>query len=264
MREKLLGIPIDWINQKEVEDRFIRFVESGRPHQVTTVNPEFIMNAGDSDQYRRVLQDSDLSLPDGTGIVIAQTYFDIHPAPTRFQRMNHFFVLSLKYLTSPGSFPRKRIPGVDLVERLMQLGMARGWTFYLLGAKPGVAEQAAGVWRRRYPGVTIIGTSAANPDDSGIVSLIHEERPDILLVAYGSPKQDTFIARHKDELHVPIMVGVGGTFDYTAGVMKRPSHFIRLIGLEWLFRILQQPKRFRRIFRSTVLFFLLITRQDSN
>jgi N-acetylglucosaminyldiphosphoundecaprenol N-acetyl-beta-D-mannosaminyltransferase len=122
---------------------------------------------------------------------------------------------------------------------------------------PGVAETAAHVWTERYPGLTIVGTSAANPDDPDIVADIKRTEVDILLVAYGAPKQDLFIAKHKNQLKVPVMIGVGGTFDTLIGTKYNPPRWMKIVGLEWLAYLIRYPSRFKRIWRATVGFFLL-------
>ncbi len=253
MRKVVLGIPIDWINHEELAQKLKQFVASQKPHQVTTVNAEFIVLAQENQTFRQTLESSDLSLPDGTGVVLAQTLLDNYPL-SRISRFIRFIGLGFKHVFAPRSFQYQRITGVDLTNYLLALGDEEKWSFFLLGAKPGVAEKTGKLWQEIYPGISIVGTSAADPDDPQIITQIKELKPDILLVAYGAPKQDLFIAQHRDELSVPIMVGVGGTFDYAVGNVYRAPKFIRIIGLEWIVRLIQQPKRLGRIYRSTVQF----------
>jgi N-acetylglucosaminyldiphosphoundecaprenol N-acetyl-beta-D-mannosaminyltransferase len=253
MRKELLGVPIDWINHDELSHKLIQFVLSGKPHQITTVNAEFIVIAQENSMFRQTLQSSDLSLADGTGVVLGQTFLDNRPF-CRLSRFIRFLGLGVKHIFTPQRFEYKRITGVDLTNYLLALGAEEKWSFFLLGAKPGVAEKTGKLWQQLYPGITIVGTSAADPDDPAITKEIRKANPDILLVAYGAPKQDLFISEHREALMVPIMVGVGGTFDYAIGNVYRAPRFIRVIGLEWLVRLIQQPKRLRRIYRSTFQF----------
>lgn len=257
MRKEVLDIPIDWLSHDELEAKLSTFVASGKPHQVTTVNPEFIVISRDNNDFHHALQNADLSLADGTGIVLAQTLLDNNPKST-FSAFAQFILLGFSYILTPRSFTYHRITGVELTEQLMELSQANGWRIFLLGAQPGVADKAADMWRAKYEDVQIVGTSPADPDDTSIINEIKQLKPDILLVAYGAPKQDLFIASHKTELGVPIMIGVGGTFDYQVGTIKRPHTLLRALGLEWIGRLIQQPKRFKRIWRSTIEFTTLL------
>jgi N-acetylglucosaminyldiphosphoundecaprenol N-acetyl-beta-D-mannosaminyltransferase len=124
-----------------------------------------------------------------------------------------------------------------------------GWSVYFLGAAPGVAERAAQVLAVRYPGLRIAGAYAGSPADAEtheIMTRVRTAAPDILFVAFGAPRQDLWIACHLDELRVPVMMGVGGAFDHIAGVRRRAPHWIQRLNLEWLFRLVTQPWRWRR------------------
>ena len=119
----------------------------------------------------------------------------------------------------------------------------------MLGAGPGVAQRTASILQARHPGLDVAGTYAGSPTDADaaeIVTRIREARPDILFVAYGAPKQDLWIAKHREALGVPVMMGVGGSFDFISGVQKRAPRWVQRVNLEWLFRLLSQPWRWRR------------------
>ncbi len=252
MRKKLIDIPIDWVTDEELERKFKVFVTGHTPHQIVTVNPEFMVISRHHEKFRTVLQEADLSIADGTGIVLGQSLFDYVPQRNIFSRLIAFLILGFEYLLVPNSLKYHKITGVDVAETLMRLSAEEGWRVFLLGAQPGVADKAATVWRSRYPALQIVGTSAGNPGDKDLIETIRATHPDILLVAYGAPKQDLFIAEHASMLKTPIMIGVGGTFDYTAGIIHRPPKLVRQLGMEWLARLLQQPKRFKRIYSSTI------------
>jgi N-acetylglucosaminyldiphosphoundecaprenol N-acetyl-beta-D-mannosaminyltransferase len=124
-----------------------------------------------------------------------------------------------------------------------------GWRLYLLGAGPGVAEKTAEILRARYPGAQIVGAYAGSPADADapeIIGRIRAARPDVLFVAYGAPKQDLWIACYRDALGVPVMMGVGGAFDHIAGIRKRAPWWVQRLNLEWLYRLITQPWRWRR------------------
>lgn len=199
-------------------------VRGGGSHHVVTVNPEFIMMARANEAFRTVLNGADLSVPDGVGILLASRLL--------------------------GRPMRERVTGVDIIEQFMPRAAACGFRIFLLGAGPGVAERTAAVLERGSPGLVIAGTYAGSPDPSEedeICRMITNAKPDILLVAYGSPNQELWIARTRKRLNIPVSIGVGGSFDFIAGVVARAPEWIRNLGLEWLFRLVGQPERWRRM-----------------
>ncbi|HOG48417.1 MAG TPA: WecB/TagA/CpsF family glycosyltransferase, partial [Anaerolineae bacterium] len=189
-----------------------------------TLNPEFIVRARRDAAFAAVLEAADLALPDGVGIVWAS------------------YIL--------GTPLHGRATGVQTVLDLAVSAGERGLSFYLLGAAPGVAEAAAARLVTHAPGLRIAGTFAGSPApevEDETVARIRQAAPDFLLVAYGAPQQDLWIARNKERLGVPVAIGVGGTFDYLSGRVAWPSPLWRRLGLEWLCRLLRQPWRWRRM-----------------
>src|SRR6266545_2820311 len=209
----ILGVAVDDLTEEEALERIAGLIAAGGPHQVVTVNPEFIMEARRNSASRRVLAAADMATADGFGLLLV----------ARWRGMPF----------------RGRVTGVALVERLAALAAARGWSLFLLGAAPGVAERAAEALRRAQPAMR---------------ARIAAARPDVLLVAYGHPAQDLWIARNQPLLRVPVAIGSGGTFDYLAGVAPRAPAWVRRLGLEWLYRLLRQPRRWRRILVAVPLF----------
>jgi N-acetylglucosaminyldiphosphoundecaprenol N-acetyl-beta-D-mannosaminyltransferase len=202
--------------------------EPPRLHQVCTVNPEFVMEARRNPAFRRLLNSVDRATPDGAGIIAAG-----------------------KLLRRPFA---GRATGVALVERLAAMSASGGWSLFLLGAAPGVADDAARVLARRYPGVQIAGTHPGSPrpeDWPEIERLLDAARPAVLLVAYGAPRQDLWIAEHRGEMpdSIRVAMGVGGVFDYLSGRAKLAPAPVRRVGMEWLYRLVTQPWRWRRIMR---------------
>ena len=142
------------------------------------------------------------------------------------------------------------VAGADLVPALAGVCARWGWSLFLLGARPGVAEAAAEHLQELAPGLKIAGTHAGSPapeDDETIVTLIKAAAPQVLLVAYGHPHQELWIARNRERLQLPLAIGVGGAFDYVAGRVRRAPAWMRRAGLEWLFRLVRQPWRVRRM-----------------
>lgn len=223
-RAELLGVPVHILTPAEAVAHITAMVEERTPHHVVTVNPEFIMMARRNSAFRTVLCQADLSLPDGIGVVWA-----------------------CRLMGYPLS---ERVTGVDTLTALAGVCAGRGFRPFLLGAGPGVAEKAGEVLRRAHPGLEIAGTYAGSPspaEEDHIVSLVRAARPDLLFVAYGAPQQDLWIARNLARSEVPVAMGVGGAFDFLAGVTPRAPKWMQDAGLEWLYRLLRQPWRWRRM-----------------
>lgn len=220
----ILGVPVDNITGEEALARIEAFIESGRPHQVVTVNPEFVVAAQSDANFFQVLKEADLSLPDGAGLLWAA-----------------------RFLGTPLS---ARLAGVDIVRRIASLAARRGYWLFLLGAAEGVAEATAMRLGEENPGLKIAGTYAGSPDpkeEEEIIEMIRAARPHLLLVAYGAPQQDLWIHRHLGRLGVPVAMGVGGAFDFISGKAKRAPRWMQRWGLEWLHRLLHEPWRWRRM-----------------
>ncbi|OPZ83043.1 MAG: putative N-acetylmannosaminyltransferase [bacterium ADurb.Bin429] len=199
------------------------FIAEGGPHHVFTADASGIMRAHEDSELRDIIRQADLVTPDGAGVILA----------TELQGMR---------------LP-ERVSGCDLVERLARLSAERGYRIYLFGAAEGVADAAAAALVEKYPGVHIAGTRNgffSEDEEVKIVQAINRAKPDILFVALGIPKQEKFIRKHFELLRAPVMIGVGGSFDVISGQLKRAPQWMRQAGLEWLFRILQQPERLPR------------------
>ena len=219
----LLGVRVDDVTYEEALEQVERCIQSGSLCQIATVNVEFIMEARHNPAFRHALAEARLCVPDSVGVAWA--------------------------LRRSGRRLRERVAGVDLVERIAARAPEEGWRIFFLGAVPGVAERAASVLAERYPGLEIAGCYAGSPqpeDETAIVQRIQTSRPDVLLVAYGAPRQDLWIARNQARIGVAVAMGVGGSFDYIAGVTRRAPAWVRRAGLEWLHRLIRQPWRLRR------------------
>ena len=230
-RINILGVAVDDLTEDEALLQVAHFVAAGGPHQIVTVNPEFVMEARRNAAFRATLAAADLATPDGFGLLLVARW--------------------------RGTPLRGRVTGVELTSRIAAEGARRGWSLFLLGAAPGIAERTAGVLQAHHPGLRVAGCYAGSPhpeDEPSIRALILQARPDVLLVAYGHPAQDIWIARNQPYIHVPVAIGVGGVFDYLAGVAPRAPGWMRRLGLEWLYRLARQPRRWRRILTAVPLF----------
>ena len=221
----ILGIPVHAVTMDDTLALIESYMGEPRLHQIATVNPEFIMTAQDDGEFGRVLGEADLCLPDGVGLLYAARRY--------------------------GRRLPERVPGSELVYRLAERAAERGWPLFLLGAAPGVAEEAAGVLTARYPGLRVAGCYAGSPDpaeNEAIVARVNAGGAALLYVAYGAPKQDKWIARNRDALtSVRVAIGVGGSLDFVTGRAVRAPHWAQRFGLEWLHRLVKEPWRWRRM-----------------
>lgn len=225
---RILGVDVDSVTMEQAIRRVEEMIQTGRSegrsHVVATANAEMVMMSGEDRELAVILQQADLVVPDGAGVVWAARHL--------------------------GSPVPERVAGFDLAQNLLQKSAARGYRVYLLGSAPGVAEKAASVARQKYPGVQIVGIQDGfftQEQTNTIIEAIHHAKPDILLVALGVPKQEKWLKAHLTELAVPVAIGVGGTLDVMAGVMKRAPLWMQEANLEWLFRLMMQPKRLIRM-----------------
>jgi N-acetylglucosaminyldiphosphoundecaprenol N-acetyl-beta-D-mannosaminyltransferase len=219
----ILGVRVDDATYDLLLEQVDAFVASGVPHQVVTINPEMLVFAHDDLAFRQVLNGADLNVADGVGVMLAAQLL--------------------------GCALRERVTGSDGIYRLAAHCAECGYRLYLLGGAPGVAETTAGRLLAAYPGLRVAGTYAGSPraaDEEDIVARIRDAAPDVLLVAYGVPVEEQWIARNRVQLAVPAMIGVGGTFDFVAGVTRRAPAWMRRLGLEWLHRLWREPWRWRR------------------
>jgi N-acetylglucosaminyldiphosphoundecaprenol N-acetyl-beta-D-mannosaminyltransferase len=220
----ILGVRVDDVTMCDTLSFVEEMIESGKPHQILPVNPEMIMTAQKNPAFRAVLNNAALVLPDGVGVLLA-SHFLGHPIS-------------------------ERVTGVDMVGQLAALAKQRGWRLFLLGAAPGIAERAAQSLQARHKGLVIAGTYSGSPDSSEeeeICRRIEMATPHILLVAYGAPRQEMWIDRNLSRLNVPVGISVGGTFDFIAGAAVRSPAWMQRVGLEWLYRLMRQPSRCRRM-----------------
>ncbi len=225
-RIRILGLPVSAITYPEWLDLIGQWVESSRPHHVCTINPEMIMIAQRDPNFHNILERADLTVPDGVGLLWAARHV--------------------------GSPLPQRVTGSDGVPLIAAEAAKRGWRIYLLGAAPGVADQASAVLRQRHPALQIVGTFSGSPapaEEDAIVERVNASDADILFVAYGAPNQDKWIARNLPRLRVKMAMGVGGSLDFVAGVIPRAPMSFQRLGLEWLYRLYLEPRRIRRMLR---------------
>jgi len=223
-RVKILGVKVDAVTMAQAVERVINLIDAGKPSMVATANAEMLLNATHDAELKKILNAASLVVPDGAGTVWAARHLG-HSMP-------------------------ERVAGFDLVQELMKIAPAHDFKFFLFGAAPGIADKAKLKAETLYPGIKIVGTRNGYfkpADELEIISQIKNSRADILLAALGVPKQEKWLFKYKDELKVPVSIGVGGTFDVMAGVVKRAPLWMQKARLEWLFRAMLQPSRAGRL-----------------
>ena len=234
---EILGVRVDDATYDELMDKVDAFVGSGKPHHVITVNVEMLIAAYDDPEFAAVLWCGDLNVADSVGVMLAARLL--------------------------GRPLQERVTGSDGIYRLAAHSARKGYRPFLLGAAPGVAELAAQSLRAANPDLDMAGVYAGSPrgsEEDDIILRIRAANPDLLLVAYGVPAEEMWIARNRQRLGVPVMMGVGGAFDFAAGVTKRAPGWIRRVGLEWMYRLVREPWRWRRQL-ALPRFLLLVMKQ---
>jgi N-acetylglucosaminyldiphosphoundecaprenol N-acetyl-beta-D-mannosaminyltransferase len=221
---EILGVRVDDVTFAEMVAAVAGYVQSGEAHQISTVNIEYLMTAQRDAEFAEVLRHTSLNVPDSVGVLWAARWLG-HPL-------------------------RERVTGSDGIYRVAELCAQGGFRLYLLGAAPGVAARVAEILVDRYPALYVCGTLAGSPstkDEAWIASTIRGSEADVLLVAYPHAQQEKWIARNLARTGAAVTIGVGGAFDFCAGVQRRAPPWIQRAGLEWLYRLVREPWRWRRM-----------------
>jgi N-acetylglucosaminyldiphosphoundecaprenol N-acetyl-beta-D-mannosaminyltransferase len=219
----VMGLPLANVTTEEAVDEIEALILSGGSHQVATANLDFWLNSLNDVHLHRIIAGCSLVLPDGMPLVWISRLL--------------------------GKPLKERVSGVDIVPRLAELSARKGYSIYLLGGGPGVAERAIAVMEKQYPGVKFAGHHAPpladleRMDHGDTLERIRAAKPDILLVAFGNPKQEKWIRMHSKRLGVPVSIGIGGSMDILVGDVHRAPRWMQRTGLEWLGRCLQEPSR---------------------
>lgn len=220
----ILGVHVDAIDMNEAVAKVKGFLENDGANAVFTPNSEIMMAAYRDEKFKDILNSAEMIIADGVGVVYASRILK-RPLP-------------------------ERVAGFDLACRTLEEVSDGNKSVYFFGGKPGVCELAIENLKKKYPDLCVSGFSDGYFDDEKekkIIEDIKEKKPDILFVCLGAPKQELWISKHKDELGAKVLLGVGGTLDVLAGTAKRAPVFFQKTGLEWLYRLLKQPKRIGRM-----------------
>lgn len=237
-RIRIMDVPVDLVDSAEAMSIVEKLMETPGCSQIVTPNSEIVMSASKDQGLKQIIESADLVVPDGIGLVYASKIMGI---PLH-----------------------ERVTGIDLLDDILQYLEKTGQSVYFLGSKPAgdgipeIAEMAAQKMKEKYKGLKVAGTHHGyfqEPEEEAIVAEINQSGADFLCVALGSPKQEMFVYNHKRELLVKGAIGVGGSLDVWAGTLKRAPEFYRNHGLEWLYRFIQEPSRYKRM--ATLPIFML-------
>ena len=236
MKIDVMGVRFDNVTMEEALARAIALLPEKRGAYVVTPNSEIVYEAMADESLRDLLNAADLVLPDGAGVVLGS-----------------------KILKTP---LKEKVAGVDFADRLLGHLAETGGSVYLLGGKPGIAELAGQKMREKHPDLTISGMADGYFRDEGpVVEAIQQAAPDVLFVCLGAPKQERFMARHQKELPVGLMAGLGGSLDSFAGTVKRAPKWMIRLNLEWFYRLLKEPWRFKRMLRLPKFLWAVVCRR---
>lgn len=223
-RIEILGVPVDFIDRDRAVEKFERSFPEPGVTMIVTPNSEIVQRASKEPELCSLIGKADIIIPDGIGLVYAS-----------------------KIIGRP---LKERVTGIDFLETIVAYLEKNGKSIYFFGSKPGVAEKAAENIRKKYPQLKVAGCHDGYfkpEEEAGIVGEINDSGADFLCVALGAPKQEKFIYDHRDELRVHGAIGVGGSLDVWAGTLKRAPEFYQKHGLEWLYRLIQEPTRIKRM-----------------
>lgn len=224
MKIDVMGVSFDNVNMEEALEKAKEILAGERAQYVVTPNAEIVYEAMHSEEFCELVNDAALVLPDGAGVVLGS-----------------------KILKTP---LKQKVAGVDFADRLLGHLAETGGSVYLLGSKPGIAELAAEKMLAKHPGLTVAGMADGYfKEEAPVIEKINAAKPDVLFVCLGAPKQEKFMQAHREELQVKLMAGLGGSLDSFAGTVKRAPKWMIDLSLEWLYRLIKEPKRFGRMLR---------------
>jgi N-acetylglucosaminyldiphosphoundecaprenol N-acetyl-beta-D-mannosaminyltransferase len=258
---KILKVKFDKVQLAEATEIALNLAKSKEKHFIATPNPEMLLEARKNPKFLEVLNSSSLNVPDGIGILWAAKYLEItkNNKSKTLKAIKWIFSLIsvLLYPKYIKDILKERVSGIDLMEKICQKSTQENLKIFLLGAKEGVAEKTKEMLLKKYSDIQITGLYAGSPkeEEKIIIDKINRSEAQILFVAYGAPFQELWIARNLKKLHdIKLAMGVGGSFDFIAKIRKRAPEWMRKIGLEWIYRLLQQPSRLKRIYHAVIKF----------
>lgn len=230
----ILGAKINDVSLNEAINNIADFLLSGQKNYITTPNPEICLISYKDKIFRRIIQNSFLAIPDGSGLKIG--------AKILGDKLNN------------------KTTGADLSQKLLELAEHKNYSILILGGKQKVGERAKYLIMQKYPNLKLDYLNGGNFDSRGnssdpnLISTINKINPTIIFVMLGAPKQEYFMSANLDKLNAKLMLGLGGTIDFLAGQVSRAPEYLRKYGLEWLWRLIKEPWRWKRIVNAVIIF----------
>jgi N-acetylglucosaminyldiphosphoundecaprenol N-acetyl-beta-D-mannosaminyltransferase len=236
MKVDVMGVLFDNVTMDEALLKADTLLGQPGASYAVTPNSEIVYEAMHDEGLMDLINHADLVLPDGAGVVLGS-----------------------KILKTP---LKEKVAGVDFADRLLGHLAKTGGSVYLLGSKPGIAQLAAEKMLQKHPGLTVCGMADGYfKEEAPVVEKINAAQPDVLFVCLGAPKQERFMVQHREELNVRLMIGLGGSLDSFAGTVKRAPKWMIACSLEWLYRLIKEPKRFKRMLRLPKFIWAVICRR---
>ncbi len=238
---EIMGIGFDPVGLDTAFSKFLELFKKEENSFIVTPNPEFLMEASKNKDFHTVLNSADMAIPDGVGVIYAA-----------------------KILKKP---LKTRVPGIDLMDEVLKFLAINGKTYFLFGAKEGVAKKAAKNIDSKYAGIKCVGIQNGyfdEKDESKIIEKINMANPDVLFVGLGAPKQEMWVHKHLKDLNSSVSLCIGGAIDVYSGGVKRAPKWVSKIGFEWLYRAIIDPKRFKRIAKLPLFLLEILKIKYSN
>ncbi len=230
-QKKLLGVPIPTESKKEVLEYIKKYLSMGQEFvHIVSLNPENLVLCHEDEEFKKIVEMSQIRIVDGIGVVLAGHMLNV-PVGERFT-------------------------GVDIMEKLIAMAHDGSLSVVLIGGEQNLATKLAKCYRDKYSQIEIVGSEgfkdAKNPntdEEAALLSIVAVHKPRLLFVAFGSPTQEKWLWKNRALLQGVVCMGVGGAFDFLSGNVARAPILVRRLGLEWLYRLLRQPWRWRRQLR---------------
>ena len=236
-KENILGIDVSITSYKQLEKNIENDIKKGNKSFIVAINPEKILKARKDKKLKELLNKATYQIPDGVGVVYASKL-------------------------RKGKI-KERVTGIDSMEMLCRLSNNKGYKIFMYGAKEEVISKAKDNLEKRYKNIKIVGTiNGYEKDGQKLIDTINKSKANIVFVALGSPKQELWITENMDKLCVNVYQGVGGSFDVVSGTIKRAPKWMQNCGLEWLYRLLKEPKRIFRQVKLVKFLWLIIFNKE--
>jgi N-acetylglucosaminyldiphosphoundecaprenol N-acetyl-beta-D-mannosaminyltransferase len=230
----ILGSKINDISLYEVIDEIQKLFSDNKKGYIVTPNPEICLVGYKDKQFRKITRNSFISIPDGFGLKLGARIF--------------------------GSKLNNLTTGIDLCWELLEMAEQKNYSILFLGGKQETGESVRNLLKQKYPNLKVeyinggLFDSQGNSTDPNLINLINSIKPQITFVCLGAPKQEYFMSKNINKIETELMLGVGGSIDFLAGIIKRAPNTWRKLGLEWLWRLIQEPWRWKRIIRAVIIF----------